>query len=155
MYRCCGSEHRDNVPVSVIDLFTELIDARLSVNVLHGLYVPVTQADDLSAFGGHVKAVSGVSPLSDSSLKHFRVFLCCLILRYLTFAVPSPGLPGQRFMMLEYRVPVYRNQRCSGGHTETATPNGYCRKQDCLSFLTMVDSWVVSVEKARIISSFP
>ena len=33
---------------------------------------------------------------------------------YLTITVPSPGLPGQRFMMLEYRVSVYRNQRCSG-----------------------------------------
>ena len=32
----------------------------------------------------------------------------------LTITVPSPGLPGQRFMMLDYRVPVFRNQRCSG-----------------------------------------
>ena len=28
---------------------------------------------------------------------------------WLTISVRSPGLPGQRFMMLEYRVPVYRN----------------------------------------------
>ena len=26
-----------------------------------------------------------------------------------TISVRSPGLPGQRFMMLEYRVPVYRS----------------------------------------------
>ena len=38
---------------------------------------------------------------------------------------------------------------------KTAPPNGYRRKEDCLSFLTMLDLQVVSVEKTRIISSFP
>ena len=43
--------------------------------------------------------------------------LCDKILQghhFKTISVRSPGLPGQRFMTLEYRVPVYRNQRCSG-----------------------------------------
>ena len=30
---------------------------------------------------------------------------------------------------------------------KTAPPNGYCRKEDCLSFLTMLDLRVVSLEK--------
>ena len=38
MYRCCGSDHRNNLRVSVSDWFTESIDARLSVNVLPSLY---------------------------------------------------------------------------------------------------------------------
>ena len=38
MYRCCGSDRRNNLRVSVIDWFTESIDARLSVNVLPSLY---------------------------------------------------------------------------------------------------------------------
>ena len=47
----------------------------------------------------------------------------------------------------------------------TAPPNGYFRKEECLShrgiylyglsFLTMLDLRVVSVEKTRIISRFP
>ena len=37
---------------------------------------------------------------------------------------------------------------------KTAPPNGHCRKEDCLSFLTMLDLRVVSVEKTRIMSSF-
>ena len=35
MYRCCGSDRRNNF---VRDLFTESIDARLSVKVLPSLY---------------------------------------------------------------------------------------------------------------------
>ena len=38
---------------------------------------------------------------------------------------------------------------------KTAPPNGYRRKPDCLSFQTMLDLLVVSVEKTCIISSFP
>ena len=30
---------------------------------------------------------------------------------------------------------------------KTAPPNGYCRKEECLGFLTMLDLRVVSVEK--------
>ena len=37
---------------------------------------------------------------------------------------------------------------------KTAPPNGYSRKEDYLSFLTMLDLRVVSVEKNQIISSF-
>ena len=38
MYRCCGSDRRNNLRVSVSDWFTESIDARLSINVLPSLY---------------------------------------------------------------------------------------------------------------------
>ena len=38
MYRCCGSDRRNNLRVRVSDWFAESIDARLSVNVLPSLY---------------------------------------------------------------------------------------------------------------------
>ena len=58
----------------------------------------------------------------------------------LTITVRSPGLPGQRFMMLEYRVPVFRNQhavdypRTNASHTEN------CPTQRILS--ERVISWL-------------
>ena len=48
-------------------------------------------------------------------------------------------------MVLEYRVPV--NRALVQATRKTAPLNGYWRKQDCLSFLTMLDLRVVSVEK--------
>ena len=35
-----------------------------------------------------------------------------------------------------------------------APPNGYCRKEECLSFLTMLDLRVVSVEKTKLFRVF-
>ena len=60
-------------------------------------------------------------------------------------------------MTLECRLPVFRNQRCSGltahlykPHGKTAPPNGYRRKEESLRFLTMPDLRAVYVEKAEL-----
>ena len=37
---------------------------------------------------------------------------------------------------------------------KTAPPNGYCRKEECLCFLTMLDLRVVSVEKNELFRVF-
>ena len=37
---------------------------------------------------------------------------------------------------------------------KTAPPNGFRRKEECLSFLIMPDLWVVSVETDRVLSNY-
>ena len=61
--------------------------------------------------------------------------------------IPSPGLPESAMQWI--------NRALVQATWKTAPPNGYCRKEDCLSFLAMLDLRVVSVEKTRIILSFP
>ena len=56
----------------------------------------------------------GYSETEKLLLAFFYTCLCIFVDLFLPISVRSPGLPGLRFMMLEYRVPVYRNQRCSG-----------------------------------------
>ena len=82
-------------------------------------------------------------------------------LNRLNITVRSPGLPGQRFMMLEYRVPVsgisdaVDYPRTSASHMEN------CPTQRILS--ERVTSWLSKharfsggfCGKKRIISSFP
>ena len=52
-------------------------------------------------------------------------------------------------MMLEYRVPVYRDapgiSDAAQAIRKTAPPNGYCWKEGCLGGLNMLDLRVVSV----------
>ena len=66
------------------------------------------------------------------------------------------------FQKVQCQVPVFRNRRWQLinlalvlATRKTAPPNRYRRKDECLTFLTMPDSRMVSVEKMRIISSFP
>ena len=61
--------------------------------------------------------------------------------------IPSPGFPETAMQWI--------NRALVQATRKTAPPNGYRRNEDCLSFLTMLDLQVVSVEKTRIISSFP
>ena len=61
--------------------------------------------------------------------------------------IPSPGLQESAMQWI--------NRALVQATRKTAPPNGCCRKQDCLSFLIMLDLRVVCVEKTRIISSFP
>ena len=69
----------------------------------------------------------------------------------LTISVPSPGLLGQRFMTLECQLPVLAMQWIKRALVQaarkTAPPTGYRRKEECLSFLPMLDLRPVSVEK--------
>ena len=89
----------------------ELLSFDREINVLQSClfskhFVPRTSFRDVLFFlsGGYRCCLA---PL-------VSVFLLISFPSPLTITVPSPGLPGQCLMMLEYRVPVYRNQRCSG-----------------------------------------
>ena len=53
--------------------------------------------------------------------------------------IPSPGFPESAMQWI--------NHALLQATRKTAPPNGYCRKEECLSFLTMPDLPVVSVEK--------
>ena len=56
--------------------------------------------------------------------------------------IPSSGLPESAMQWI--------NRALVQAIRKTAPPNGYRRKEDCLSFLTMLDLWVVSVEKTEL-----
>ena len=60
--------------------------------------------------------------------------------------MPGPGFPESAMQWI--------NRALVQATRKTAPPNGYRRKEECLSFLTMPDSRVVSVEKPNLFCVF-
>ena len=61
--------------------------------------------------------------------------------------MPAPGFPESAMQRI--------NRALVQATRKTAPPNGYRRKDESLSFLTMPDLLAVSVEKTWIISHYP